>query len=68
MYSKLKNFCILLISFALIVGVTVLYLYKTTASGILILRNVPGVCTITREDDTGIAHIRGDSLQASLYC
>jgi penicillin amidase len=35
--------------------------------GVVKLKNAPGVATITREEETQIAHIYGDTLEAALY-
>ncbi len=43
------------------------YLYQPVVRGTIYLENAPGVATITNEDETGIAHIRGDSLYATMY-
>lgn len=47
--------------------VYLLYVYRTVDYGTIAMPNAPGVCTITREVDTGIAHIRGNSLLATIY-
>jgi penicillin amidase len=42
-------------------------LYRPVTSGTVYLENAPGTATITFEDETGIAHIRGDSLLSAVY-
>jgi acyl-homoserine lactone acylase PvdQ len=47
---------------------TLLYvLYRPVNSGTLYLQNAPGVVTISFEEETGIAHIHGDSLASAVY-
>jgi len=36
-------------------------------SGTIYLDNAPGVSSISYEEDTGIAHIRGANLESTLY-
>jgi len=43
------------------------YLYRTTLDGEIALPNAPGRVTITREEDSEIAHIKGDSFIAVGY-
>jgi hypothetical protein len=38
------------------------YMYKTKMDGMIELPNAPGFATITREEDTQIAHIYGETL------
>jgi hypothetical protein len=38
------------------------YLYQPLVEGTIYLKNAPGVASISYEDDTGITHIRGESL------
>jgi acyl-homoserine lactone acylase PvdQ len=47
--------------------VSMSYLYITKADGAITLAKAPGVVVITREMDTEIAHIRGDSFKAVSY-
>ena len=46
---------------------SIFYVYQPKVSGTIYLRNAYGVSTITTEDATGIAHIRGDNLNAAVY-
>ena len=41
--------------------------YDVKSDGTLYLDNAPGNAAITRELDTGIAHIRGDTWNAAVY-
>ena len=41
--------------------------YKTKLEGTIYLENAPGLVKITREKETGIAHIHGDNLFATMY-
>lgn len=42
-------------------------MYKTQTSGTVELANAPGVVTITREDDTEIAHIKAENFEGAAY-
>jgi acyl-homoserine lactone acylase PvdQ len=46
---------------------TLSYLYRTTLDGEITLPKAPGVVKITREKDSEIAHIRGESFKAVGY-
>lgn len=41
--------------------------YRTQMEGVVELPNAPGLATITREEETQIAHIEGESLNAAFY-
>ena len=41
--------------------------YQVEDQGTLHLEKVPGTATITREAETGVAHIRGDSWDSVYY-
>lgn len=43
------------------------YLNQPKLSGVVYLPKAPGHATIRTEDNTGIGHIEGDSLEAALY-
>jgi len=43
------------------------YLYSERTEGTIYLKNAPGVVSISRESDSGIAHIEGENLLAVLY-
>ena len=46
---------------------TVFYLYEVKDEGEFVLDNAWGVATITREADTDIPHIRGETLNSVIY-
>jgi len=48
-------------------GAFLFYVYRVVDSGTLFLEKAPGTAAITREGDTGIAHIRGDSYLSVVY-
>ena len=43
------------------------YLYKLKTTGTIFLSSIEGNASITREVDTGIAHIRGSTMNSALY-
>jgi hypothetical protein len=47
--------------------VSLWYLYQPLVSGTIYLQNAPGVASISYEEDTGISHIRGATLQSTIY-
>ena len=57
---------VLIIAFGL--GLVGLYhLYEVFVKGEMVLKNAPGHVTVTREGDTQIPHIRGDSEESIAY-
>jgi acyl-homoserine lactone acylase PvdQ len=67
MHPCLRISCLVVLAAIFASFVSVLYVYRTVDYGTLAMPNAPGTLTITREDDTGIAHIRGDSLLSTVY-
>jgi penicillin amidase len=43
------------------------YLYKLKTDGVIFLEGIDGNASITREVDTGIAHIRGANFHSALF-
>jgi acyl-homoserine lactone acylase PvdQ len=43
------------------------YFYLPIVEGTIFLENAPGIATISSEEETGIAHIKGESLYAAVY-
>ena len=50
-----------------LIFVSILYMYQPLVSGTIYLRNAPGVASISYEEDTGISHIRGATLESTIY-
>ena len=67
MNKIIRVFCQILIALAAMIFVSVWYLYQPLVSGTIYLKNAPGVASISYEEDTGIAHIRGANLESTLY-
>ena len=68
----MTNLClkVAVVSIVALITVTVLtlrYLYEVKTDGTLYLKNAHGEATITREKDTNIPHIRGDSWLSTVY-
>ena len=57
----------LLVVLAAIAGFALFKAYQVIDEGELNMPNAPGVAAIVREEDTGIAHIRGDSYLSVVY-
>ena len=58
--------CLVVLAVAIAVG-AIIWAYQVVDEGDLYMPNAPGNCAITREQETGIAHIRGDSFDAVAY-
>ena len=43
------------------------YLYRMKTTGTIFLQHIDGNASITREVETGIAHIRGSNVKSTLY-
>lgn len=63
----IKIFCLTTITLVFCGSVGLWYLYKERTNGTIYLEGAPGVASITRETDNGIAHIRGENLQSAMY-
>jgi penicillin amidase len=57
----------LFLTIGLVVTCGLWYLYKLKTDGVIFLQGIDGNASITRELDTGIAHIRGSTLHSTLY-
>ena len=71
MLRKLKKclgalFCATLIA---LIGIScfLLWAYQVIEEGELLLPNAPGTATISREKDTGVAHIKADNWLSVVY-
>ena len=67
MFKYLLKFVKGIIAFVFFGILLLKHTYKTQMEGVVKLKNAPGVATITREEETQIAHIYGDTLEAALY-
>jgi len=67
MKSTLKRILLGLLGILSLTGALLYILYRPVTSGTLYLDKAPGAATITYEDGTGIAHIRGESLESAVY-
>ena len=67
MISKAKVAVIFLVAMLLAGYLSLKYLFAVKIDGILYLKNARGSATITREPDTLIPHIRGDSWESAIY-
>ena len=50
-----------------LIFVSIWYLYQPLVSGTIFLQNAPGVASISYEEETGISHIRGATLESAIY-
>ena len=66
-FKCLKRTFVIVTVFCVILGLFLNWAYKLVDDGELYLPNAPGFAVITREQDTGIAHIRGDSFKSVAY-
>ena len=51
----------------LVTAFSLFYIYEVFESGSLVLEHAPGPVSITREADSQILHIRGDTWQSIAY-
>jgi len=65
--TLVRYLCKTVILVLLVSTVTLWYLYQQTNSGTIYLPNAPGTASITREEETGIAHIKAVTEEAALY-
>jgi len=65
--SCIKFLCCWTAVFATLATLSLLYLYRTKEEGTIYMKSAPGPVSITRESETGIAHIRSDSIEAVMY-
>ena len=69
--SAIATLCKTLVMLALVtlIGgfIAAVFLYKVKDEGTLYLENAKGSASITRETDTGILHIRSNTLEGGLY-
>jgi acyl-homoserine lactone acylase PvdQ len=67
LFGCFKLLCLTITTTLFVVVLAAWSLYKERTEGTIYLRNAPGAVSITRETDSGIAHIHGENLLSVLY-